>query len=44
MSSKLRSIPRVWEVDWAIPADPDAERWAAYEWALATARNSTSIR
>ncbi len=32
-----RAIPRVWEVDWAIPAEEGGTRWEAYGWLLDTA-------
>lgn len=32
-----RDIPRVWEVDWAIPPDEGGTRWASYDWLLAMA-------
>lgn len=32
-----REIPRVWEVDWAIPAEEGGTPWDAYAWAFETA-------
>ena len=32
-----RNIPRIWEVDWAIPTEEGGTPWEAYEWALETA-------
>jgi hypothetical protein len=32
-----REIPRVWEVDWAIPPSEGGTPWAAYRWLLETA-------
>jgi hypothetical protein len=33
----VREIPRVWEVDWAVPAAEGGTAWAAYDWAFDTA-------
>jgi hypothetical protein len=33
-----RDIPRVWEIDWAIPLEEDGTPWEAYDWLLDTAR------
>lgn len=32
-----RKVPRVWEVDWAIPAAEGGTSWEAYDWLLDTA-------
>jgi len=32
-----RETPRIWEVDWAIPAAEGGTRWEAYDWLLETA-------
>jgi hypothetical protein len=32
-----REIPRVWEVDWAIPPEEGGTPWAGYDWLLQTA-------
>jgi hypothetical protein len=29
-----REIPRIWEVNWAIPPDEGGTRWEAYDWLL----------
>ncbi len=34
---KKRDIPRVWEVDWAIPPAEGGTPWEAYDWLLETA-------
>jgi hypothetical protein len=34
---RARDIPRVWEVDWAIPEE-DGTSWESYDWALVTAQ------
>jgi hypothetical protein len=34
---RARDIPRVWEVDWAIPEEGGTS-WESYDWALETAR------
>lgn len=34
---KERDIPRVWEVDWAIPPAEGGTPWEAYDWLLETA-------
>jgi hypothetical protein len=39
LSPKIRDIPRVWEVDWAIPAEEGGTAWQAYGWLLDTAGN-----
>ncbi len=31
------AIPRVWEVDWALPPEEGGTPWGAYDWALETA-------
>jgi hypothetical protein len=33
----MRDIPRVWEVDWAVPAEEGGTLWEAYDWLLSTA-------
>lgn len=33
-----RDIPRVWEVDWAVPEEEGGTPWAAYDWAFETAQ------
>lgn len=33
----MRDIPRVWEVNWALPAHEDGSTWASYDWLLDTA-------
>jgi hypothetical protein len=38
LPSEKRDIPRVWEVDWALPAAEGGTRWAAYDWLLDTAQ------
>jgi hypothetical protein len=35
--ANARTVPRVWEVDWAIPSEDGGTPWAAYEWAFYTA-------
>ncbi len=34
-----REIPRVWEIDWAIPAAEGGTCWEAYDWLLDTAED-----
>lgn len=33
-----RTIPRVWEVDWALAPEEDGTPWEAYDWAFDTAK------
>jgi hypothetical protein len=37
LRDEKRDVPRVWEVDWAIPAAEGGTLWDAYPWALDTA-------
>ena len=37
-----RAIPRVWEVDWAIPAAEGGTLWESYNWLLTTAKVSAN--
>jgi hypothetical protein len=37
VSTAVREIPRVWEVNWAIPTAEGGTAWEAYDWALDTA-------
>jgi hypothetical protein len=39
LKSRTRDIPRVWEVDWAIPEAEGGTLWEAYDWLLDTAAN-----
>jgi hypothetical protein len=34
LDEQVRDIPRVWEVDWAVPSDEEGAPWAAYPWLL----------
>jgi hypothetical protein len=36
-TGQARDVPRVWEVDWAIPAAEGGTPWAAYNWLLESA-------
>lgn len=38
-----RDIPRVWEVDWALPPGEGGTRWEAYEWLLEMADQLGSV-
>ncbi len=37
LRKEKRDIPRVWEVDWALPPSEEGTAWEAYDWALNTA-------
>jgi hypothetical protein len=39
LQRKLLDIPRVWEVDWAIPASEGGTRWESYGWLLEVAKS-----
>lgn len=34
LRQEMRAIPRIWEVDWAIPPAEGGTRWEAYDWLI----------